>query len=34
LESMGKQLKVISKPEGKVGQDLAAAYLYDLSITK
>ncbi len=34
LESMGKQLKVISKPEGKGGQQVAAAYLYDLSITK
>jgi hypothetical protein len=33
LQTIGKQLKVISKPEGGEGQDLAAAYLYDLSIT-
>jgi len=33
LETMGKQLKVISKPENEKGQDVAAAYLYDLSIT-
>ena len=34
LDNMGQQLKVISKPEGKTGQDVSAAYLYDLSIEK
>jgi len=34
FEEMGKQLKFISKPEGKGGQDVTAAYLYDLSMIK